>query len=240
MARTKRSRQRYEPQSGSAIQRTAAAPPSEPNSSTGAVATSVPFYRTPYPGLRYWAVGVRVDPERGTLPFQAKNFGQIEFFAGPQRIVNDNGYLGLERARKRLYMVRIPWRYVERALRKISYTVIRWQRRTRDISEGESSTVWAANVVGLSARHKILDPATRMWSTGDESIHRMIPGDVPVAKYLVLVPRSFLRELDLAPDSWGDLVPEDVPTIYDLDPSFAPSAEVDKEIEGDETDEPWW
>lgn len=193
-------------------------------------------YSQEYAGRRWWIVGVKHDPERQRPPFDSQAFGLIEFTTGIQRPINADGWLALDRHRIRAYAVHIPYSFIQRAIPQIKNSFVRWQRRVREDEKGQATIVsFAAEVYNSETRHKEINPLTKQLEPLGQRVHHMEHGDVPVASYLVLIPRKMLKAMGAPVDQFYEPDLDKLPTILELDPSLRPPAP-----EGEPTDdEPW-
>ncbi len=204
------------------------------------LATSEEVYKTPYGAGRFWIIGIKADEERKLVPFHHKAFGTLSFTYGKQRVINAEGWMALDAHRQRCYPVKLRYAEIQRALRKITNTVVRWIKRVREDDRGREIVTWAADIVNLSHRHKVFNEEKKTWIGGSLKFS-LQPGDVPVASYLVLIPRAMLKEAGPSVDQFFEPDITKLPSMLDLDPSLKPSEDLRDEMWGgdDPEDEVW-
>lgn len=207
----------------------------EPEDGAVAVLDKADIYAPDYEARHWWFVGIKVDRERNQMPFHNFPFGGVGFQQGTQRtVVTEEVWLSLDGHRTRVVRQHLYAHQVKRAAESIKQCVVRWYKRTHVISAGQPKTRFAADVISLENRIKSYNTKKKEFVAAGYRYHPTRT-DVPVSKYLVLIPRGFLND-----PSAGKITEIDInslPSMFDLDPSLIPDR-----MGGHESavgDEPW-
>lgn len=210
-------------------------PKKDPSDAGTIVKTTADLYCPDYTGRKWWLLGIKTDPDRNNhLPFHNNAFGGIAWQHGTQNQVIDDGWLGLDRHRRRLTRQILSSAQVRRAVVEIRQKVVRWIHRVHQTSRG-TSVRWAASILSLEHRTKTLDRKKQEFVPAGHLYHPG-PNDEPVSRYLVFLPRSRLEEFGL---QFYDPDLEKFPAMLELDPSLIPDRMKVKDQEVAAGDEPW-
>lgn len=196
------------------------------------------IYAPDYKGRKWWLLGIRVDEERGMVPFHNAPFGGVPWQQGTQNQVEvEPGWIGLDSKRARLTPQLLRSDQVVRCVSEIKQKVVRWRRRQRDAAHGTTFR-WAAQVLSLEHRIKTYDKKNEEFVP---SGYRYEPGDndVPVSSYLIFVRRSRLQELVGGSSGFSQPELTKIPTMLELDPGLIPDRMSGKREDFEAGDEPW-
>ena len=193
-----------------------------------AVMEEAAIYSPAYSGRMWWFLGIKVDHDKSQLPFHNRAFGGKMFQQGTQRqVVTENVWLSLDSHRTRVVRQLLSAAEVIKMIASIKQFVVRWHRRSHTVAKGDLVTRWAADVVSLEHRIKTYDMKEKKFVPSGYRYQFQGLSDVPVASYLVLVPRSYIND-----PSAGKVTELDIsglPSILDLDPSMIPDRIRDKD-----------
>ncbi len=215
-----------------------------PEDSTSSVAggiatiTDSGIYNPEYLGRKIWFLGIKVDPERNVMPFHNRGFGGVPFQQGTQRqtMVDDEGtWLTLDTHRTRVVRQHLYAEQVLRAVASIKQRLVRWQKGSQILARGKSVTRWSASVISLKHRIKTYNKKEEEFVPSGYRYYFESASDVPVAQYLVLVPRSFIDDPSAGKSTGIDIV--GLPSMLDLDSSLIPDRMNQRDLAAE--DEPW-
>ncbi len=192
-------------------------------------------YSPSFEARRVWFVGVKVDQEKHQLPFYNRGFGGIPFQYGTQKPqMSEDLWLTLDGHRTRVVRQHLDALKIKRAVLSIRNTVVRWKAARHATSGGEAMTRWSAEILSLETRVKSFSLKEKAFLPVGY-LNNAQSTDVPVSKYLVLIPRDLvtdrgagIQELDI----------DSLPSMFDLDPTLVPDRMRVVEA-GSVTDEPW-
>lgn len=190
-------------------------------------------YRKPYPGRRWWVLAIKPDREREAMPCHFFAAGGVGWSRGTKKPVVHEGWSTLDNYVTRATRALLSSAQVEKTLFRIKNSVVRWRKTIRKTPTGRSES-WAADIICLENRIKAINPVTREHE-GRGYRHSVQPNDIPISKYLVMVPRPPEAKGNQSYDP--DL--EQFPTMFELDPSLVPSRMQDPGDGSFGEDEPW-
>ncbi len=194
------------------------------------------IYSPSYSGRRYWLLGIKIDAERGQIPFHHSAFGGTAWKEGTQNQVVEDGWLALDQYRIRLSRELLSAEQVKRAVSEIRQKVVRWKKRRQEFLDGAVDR-WAADVLSLEHRIKTYDKKKEQHVP---SGYRYTAGlnDVPVSRYLVFIPRTMLE----GQSGRGKLYEPDIESMdsmLDLDPTLVPDRMTGRDDPDSGGDEVW-